>query len=324
MTEALEQAREVVRQHDNFLCVAHKDADADSLGSALAFASFLMSQGKRVFVWVPDPVPAQLDYLPGFHLVNRAEAPADAAAVAFDAGSPTRFGNLRDRIEAAPVTVVFDHHTSNTGFGDVAVIDREAAATGVIVYRALLAWGARVDDAAATNLYAAIFTDTGGFRHDNTSAEVLQLGADLARLGADPAWVALKSYKSRPETTLRLHALASVAARYELGGRLIWSEVTQAMLEESGARLEESEGIIDILQTLDTMQCAILFKEVGPDCTRVSVRTRGDLAAHQLVAEFGGGGHLRAAGAEVAAPLAEVQGWVLALVRSAIEADGIG
>ncbi|MGA7087415.1 MAG: DHH family phosphoesterase [Candidatus Dormiibacterota bacterium] len=322
MTEVLEQIRQTVAGNEDFLLVAHKDADADSLGSVLAFADYLGNEGKRAYPWAPVPLPRGLSYLPGYEAVNQREAPPDAVVLAFDAGSPGRFGNLRERIEAAPMTVVIDHHLSNHGFGDISLVKPEAAATGVIVFDALRTWGAHISPEAATNLYAAIFTDTGGFRHDNTTAEVLQLGADLARLGADPASVAHNSYKSRPETTLKLQALAAGATHYELEGRLVWSEVTLEMLRSSGAEMEESEGIIDILQTLDTMLCAILFKEAEAGLTRVSVRTRGALEAHQLVAGFGGGGHRRAAGAEVRGPLGQVEGEVLAEARRLIRAAG--
>ena len=321
MSDELAQIRTVVDRETDFLCVAHKDADADSLGSALAFADQLTSLGERAYVWVPDPLPLNLAYLPGYSDVNQFPAPPGAVAVAFDAGSPSRFGNLRPRLEAAPLTILFDHHASNEGFGDLSVVDRQAAATGVNIYRTLVAWGATISPAAATNLYAAIFTDTGGFRHDNTTGAVLRLGAELADLGADVAFVALKSYKSRPQTTLKLQAQAASAAHYEMEGRLIWTEVTQRMLGQAQALMEETEGIIDVLQSLDTMECAILFKEDGPDLTKVSVRTRGDLAAYELVSELGGGGHFRAAGAEVAAPLAAVRERVLGKARSMINRE---
>lgn len=320
MADALARIHQAVLDHGAFLLVAHKDADADSLGSVLAFADYLGREGKQAYSWVPDPLPGGLAYLPGYEAVNQREAPADAVVIAFDAGSPSRFGNLRERIEAAPLTIVIDHHASNDGFGDISLVQPEVAATGVIVFEALRSWGAHVSPEAATNLYAAIFTDTGGFRHDNTTGAVLQLGADLAQLGADPAWVALRSYKSRPETTLKLQALASSATSYELNSRLVWSEVTLKMLERSGAEIEESEGIIDILQSLDTMLCAVLFKEAEAELTRVSVRTRGPIEAHELVGPFGGGGHRRAAGAEIRGSISEVETAVLIEARRLIRA----
>ncbi|MDA8394849.1 MAG: bifunctional oligoribonuclease/PAP phosphatase NrnA [Candidatus Dormibacteraeota bacterium] len=324
MIESLAAITAALDESEDFVLVAHQDADADSLGSALAFAEYLDRRGKRVAVLAPKPVPQGLSYLPGFRRVNQEDITAGSTVIAFDAGSPSRFGDLGQRIATAPLTILFDHHISNDGFGDLGVVDRQAAATGMVVLSLLRRWGAEITPDMATNLYAAIFTDTGGFRHDNTSGPVLHAAAELVDLGADPAFVALRSYKWRPATTLRLQALAASAAHYELGGRLIWTAVTQQMLQEAGAALEETEGIIDLLQTLDTMRCALLFKEAGEGLTKVSLRTRGRLAAHELVADLGGGGHFRAAGAELRSGLLEAEEAVLRRARAAVLDEGEG
>jgi len=307
----------VIAEGTDFLVVGHKDADADSLGSVLAMADALRLRGKRPYPWVPPPAPRLLRFLPGFEHVNRAEAPDDAVVLAFDAGSPGRFGELGARIERAPTVVVVDHHRSNTGFGDVALVDPDAAATGELLLRLLQALALPISPAAATNLYAALLTDTGGFRHDNTTAAVLRAGAELAELGADPGWVARMAYKSLPLTTLRLHASVAADARVECQGRLCWSEVTALALAHAGAAIEETEGLIDILQSLDTMVVAVLLKEAGPRLTKVSVRTREGVEAHLMMAGLGGGGHARAAGAELALPLPEARELVLAAARAA-------
>ena len=155
----------------------------------------------------------------------------------------------------------------------------------------------------ATNLYAALLTDTGSFRHENTTEAALRLGADLVALGANAGWVALKSYKSRSIPQLRLEGMATATARSESGGRLVWSEITRAMLEESGATLAEAEGVIDQLQTVDGLKIAVIFKEAGPELIKVSVRSRDEVDSTQVCSPFGGGGHRRAAGAELHEPL---------------------
>ncbi len=312
----------VLADGTDFLCVGHQDADADSLGSLLAMSDVLERLGKRTYPWVPAPVPGQLRYLPGFARVNQQDAPPGAAVLAFDAGSPSRFGDLRARIERAPVVVVVDHHRSNQGFGTVALVDPDAAATGELLLRLLRQLGIPVSPAAATNLYAALLTDTGGFRHDNTTGDVLAAAAELARLWADPGWVARMAYKSQPITTLRLHAAVTAAARRECDGRLLWGEVTRRVLTETGAGMEETEGLIDILQSLDTLVVALLFKEAGPAVTKVSARTRPGVEAHQLLAPFGGGGHARAAGAELARPLADAREAVLQAARELVRPAG--
>jgi phosphoesterase RecJ-like protein len=172
----------------------------------------------------------------------------------------------------------------------------------------------------AINLYVALLTDTGGFRHENTTPRALEDAARLARLGADPGHVATLVYKMRPETTLKLNGLALATMRVELEGRLAWAKVTRGMLREAGAVMAESEGIIDTLNSIAGLELAILFKEVQNDLTKISVRSRGGVDAAAMCAIFGGGGHIRAAGAEIEKSMEEVVKLVLATAKEAIVA----
>ena len=312
--------RRIIDGSHHIVCMAHKDADADSLGSALAFAAALRAIGKAPHPVVPDPVPFTLDYLPGFETLENDPQQIDAIFT-FDCATTGRFGEKRDLLESGGFPVVnIDHHVSNSAYGSVNLIQPDASATGQVVYRLLRCLDLPIPAEAATNLYAALLTDTGGFRHENTTEESLRLAADLVQLGADPAWIALKSYKSRAVSTLRLEALAVAAMRSELEGRLVWTEVTRAMLEEAGAVWQETDGVIDVVQTVDTMSIAVLFKELQPELTKISVRTRGAADATDLCAPFGGGGHRRAAGAELRLPLAAAQERVLKLARDLVKA----
>ena len=309
----------LIQRSQDIVCLAHKDADADSLGSALGFAAALRAIGKRVHPVVPAPYPFLLAYLPGFDLLEDAPEKYDCVFT-FDCATVQRFGDKRFLCESAGVPVVnVDHHVSNEGYGSINLIEPWASASGQVVHRLLLKLGLPIDADVANNLYAALFTDTGGFRHENTTEEALRLGAELVRLGANPAWIALKSYKSRPVPMIKLEGLAVAALRAEMDGRLVWSEVTQDMLQKSGATMVESEGVIDVLQSIDTMKIAVLFKEMGPRLTKISVRTRDEIDATELCLPYGGGGHLRAAGAELEMPLAEAQASVLALAHSLLD-----
>jgi phosphoesterase RecJ-like protein len=317
---APEISRLVDRAHE-IGCLAHKDADADSLGSALAFAMSLREMGKRVHTLVPSPRPTMLSHLPGYDTIED-EPPRIDLLITFDCATVQRFGDRAELVRTAPQVVNIDHHASNEGFGTLNLVDPAASATGEVVYHLLLAMGCRISPDAATNLYAALFTDTGGFRHENTTEAALRLGADLVALGADPGWVALKSYKSRSLSQLRLEGLAVARMRSEVAGQLVWSEVTQAMLEEAGAEMQETEGVIDQLQTVDGIKLAILFKESSPGMTKISVRSRDEVDATRICIPFGGGGHRRAAGAEVPAPLEVARERVLAVARDQLRALG--
>jgi phosphoesterase RecJ-like protein len=122
----------------------------------------------------------------------------------------------------------------------------------------------------------------------------------------------------RPETTLKLNGLALATMRVELEGRLAWAKVTRRMLREAAAVMAESEGIIDTLNSIAGLELAILFKEVQSDLTKISVRSRGGVDAAAMCAIFGGGGHIRAAGAEIDKPMDETVKLVLATAKEAI------
>jgi phosphoesterase RecJ-like protein len=312
--DVADEIRALIERSEHIVCLAHKDADADSLGSALAFALSLRAQGRTAHPVVPAPYPFLLSYLPGFDSLEESPPQIDAVFT-FDCATVHRFGDKRALIESGLPVVNVDHHVSNDGYGLINLIEPAASASGQVVHRLLRKLDMPITADVANNLYAALFTDTGGFRHENTTEEALRLGAELVHLGANPAWIALKSYKSRPVPMLKLEGLAVAALQTDCDGTLVWSEVTQEMLERTGANMAESEGVIDQLQSIDTMKLAVLFKQMSPALTKISVRSRDEIDATELCTPFGGGGHHRAAGAELQMPLGKAQETVLQLAR---------
>lgn len=322
LADVVDDIRGILDRAQTIACVPHKDADADSLGSALGFALSLRESGHDVRVLVPAPRPRLLEHLPGFDTISEGDGHGIDALFTFDCPTLARFGDKEELIRRTPAVVNVDHHVSNEGFGTINLVETTASATGQVVHRLLTTLGEPITAGVATNLYAALFTDTGGFRHENTTEAALRLGADLVAAGADPGWVALKSYKSRSVAQLKLEGLSVAALRTELGGRLVWSEVTQAMLADAGADMMESEGVIDQLQNIDTMAVAILFKEQAAGVTKVSVRTRDPFDATAVCSPFGGGGHHRAAGTEASEPLAAFKPRVLEVARELLRKAG--
>jgi phosphoesterase RecJ-like protein len=307
---------EVVEKSSILTAVTHKDADGDTLGSALAFALTLEPLGKSVPVLSSPPVPEAWWFLPGFERVNRRPATADAPVFVFDASDPARAGIYEDAVAQAPVVVNVDHHVTNTGFGSINLVQVDAASTGELLYDLFKAWNLEIPAAAASCLYTTILSDTGGFRHDNTSARALQAAAELVWLGADPVMMARGLFKSRLPSTLRMQGRILQGLHFEFGDRLVWGSISQAQLRDSGATADQADSAIDQLNSVRGQELAILFKEVGPRSTKVSIRSRDQIDAAELAAKFGGGGHRRAAGIELAIPLKEAEARVLAEVRS--------
>ena len=295
--------------------VTHKDADGDTLGSALAIALALEPLGKKVPVLSAPPVPAAWAFLPGIERVNRDQVATGVPVFIFDSGDAERAGHYLPLVSGAETVVNIDHHVTNTRFGSVNLVCTDAASTGELVYELLKAWRIPIPAAAAGCLYATIISDTGGFRHDNTSGRALQAAAELVRLGADPVALARGLFKSRPASFLRMQGHILQSLHFEFDDRLVWGVITLADLKKSGAAAEQADSAIDQLNTLRDQELAILFKEAAPNVTKVSIRSRDQVDAAALAATFGGGGHHRAAGAELPLPLTEAAGRVLGEAR---------
>lgn len=296
--------------------ITHKDADGDTLGSALALMHVLTPLGKAVPVLSSPPVPDAWWFLPGFDLVNREAAQPGMPVFIFDASEASRAGAYEPAVTQAVTVVNIDHHLTNTRFGSVNLVQTDAASTGELLYDLFKAWSVDIPPPAASCLYTTILSDTGGFRHDNTSAHALQAAAELVRLGADPVAMARGLFKSRPASTLRMQGRILQGLHFEFGDRLVWGTISQAQLREAGASTDQADSAIDQLNTIRGQELAILFKEAGPRLTKVSIRSRDRVDAAELAAKFGGGGHRRAAGIEMAMPLKDAEARVLAEVRA--------
>jgi phosphoesterase RecJ-like protein len=239
-------------------------------------------------------------------------------AVILDCGSLERIGEVGVRhaalFERMP-RIVIDHHASNEARGENDWIDPAAAATCEMV--TLLASRLGVDLAAgggalAANLMAGIVMDTATFAHPNATSRTLVVSAALVGAGAPLSDISRRIYRSKPDNQLRLFGRVLDRLETADGGRIVWSSLTEADIAETGTDRAHSEGIIDLLSQAEAAEVTILFKEAGHS-TRISVRTRpGGVDATVLTGRFGGGGHARAAGATIDAPLADARPAVLA------------
>lgn len=323
MRPEVAEIRRMAEAAGRILVVSHKDADGDALGSALAMGEALTAMGRTALVRVPPPVPGMYAFLPGFEMINAdgAGAPPDLAVVMDSSNLERVAGALESLPEGQPM-VNIDHHVSNPRFGAVNLIVPEASSTAEVAYDIFHEWGIEITPDIATNLYTGLFTDTGGFRHENTTDRALDIGSHLVRLGANAADIAMRVYKSKKISTLKLQAQMMGTIKFECDDRLVYGYVTEEMLARSGASPDETEGLIDVLNSVDGLELALFFKEIAPGMTKGSIRSRGQANANLLAAEFAGGGHERAAGMEIALPLREAIDQVLVAARRMLTPAG--
>ena len=287
-----------IRRAQRLGVFGHIGPDGDALGTALALAIAARDQGKQAWAsfGAPFSVPESFRFLPLETLVSPAEVPADLdLVVAVDVGSSERLGSLAGVARKADALVVLDHHRSNEGFGDVAWIDPDAAASAQMAVDLLdeLAWPLTPGIAAC--LYTGLVTDTGRFQYSSTSPAVHRLAARLIEAGAVPDEVGRHVYEEAPFGYLTLAGTVLSRARLDADLGLVWSVVYLADLDAAGIGYENADGLINEIRVAAGSEVACLLKETGGG-TKASLRSRGVVDVGALARALGGGGHHNSAG----------------------------
>jgi bifunctional oligoribonuclease and PAP phosphatase NrnA len=319
---------EVLRGAQRISAFCHENPDGDTLGAAIAIVMAAERLGKEAEVVSVDPPPPFLAFLPGVERVRRRPGLEPDVAVVVDAGELSRIGSVAteeaDWFARARI-VNIDHHVSNPGYGDAVWIDPEAAATCELVTLLLPELGVSLDAQLATALMAGIVQDTHTFAHPNATARTLRVAAELVDAGAPLAAINRAVYADKPFSTLALWGLMLAGIGQRAGGRIVFASMTAAMLASTGEQPTASEGFVDLLGSTRLADVTILFKEVGPQETRVSVRTSALADAVAIASAFGGGGHPRAAGCTLQAGLEDAREPVLAEAeRELVRGDARG
>jgi len=201
------------------------------------------------------------------------------------------------RVDGSVPIVNIDHHVTNAHFGQVNIVEPTAASAAELVTDVLAQWGTELTKDIAQCLLTGIFGDTLGLRTDNTTSRTLRTSADLIDAGGNTQPVIDALFRVKPKSSVCVweHALRNV----QWTGSLIWTELTQEDFAQCGAASSEAEGIVNFLVgTLGSRAAAILYR--NDQGWRVSMRSLPngvDVAA--LTAQFGGGGHPRAAGVSI-------------------------
>jgi phosphoesterase RecJ-like protein len=314
----IDEAANAIAAAEKIALVCHVGPDGDALGSMLGLATAASNAGKEVVASFGSPfaLPPGLSFLPTEHLVPPKEFPkTPELLVALDAGSAERLGELGSRASNAGTVLVIDHHVTNEGFGDIAVVDPSAAATGELVYRILGALDWKVTPEVAQCLHTALVTDTGRFSYANTTPGTLRIAAELVEAGAVPSEISRHVYEEEPFGYLKAVSMAMGRAVLDPDLRVVHTSITHEDLEKAGIDWGDTENLIDLLRMAVEADTAVLAKGHEDGRVKVSMRSRGDTDVGALAAAMGGGGHRLASGFTVEDDIDSVVGRVLAALE---------
>jgi len=316
----------LVRGCRRFLLTTHIRPDGDALGSTLAMAEVLEQLGGEVSIVTAFDVPPRFEFLDPEKRIRRLgrDVPCDRLPtfdllLVIDTSAWAQLGEMGDVIRATSAgKAVLDHHVSADDLGAEFFRDTTAEAAGRVVYEAAVRLGAKITPRIATLLFAALATDTGWFRFASTSAETYRLAAGLTEAGAVPHRLYRDLYENDTVSRLQLIGRTMARVRTELGGRLIYTWMTQEDFAASAAIPSDSEDVINMTLAVGGAEVAVILVEQPSGGFKVSFRSRSDVDCSRVAEQFGGGGHRAAAGAFLAEPLPDARAKVLDAVRAAM------
>ncbi len=319
-------------RHARVLLTTHENPDGDGVGAAVALAAHLKALGRQARIVVTPALPENLRFLdpegwieahdPGG--VHRDLAAWPDAWLLVDASEPHRMGPLFTAFEGTTAArACLDHHLKDAPQGfDAEFTDAAASASAELVYDLVRpVRPGPLPAVMAQALYAGLVSDTGNFRHSNTTPKVHRIAADLIAQGVHPARTFNALYQTATPAKLRLFGRALGSLSLKDGGRFAYVTVTRADLTACGATHEDLDELVEEPRKLRGVEVAALFSETADGRSKVSLRSRERVDVNVVCRRFGGGGHRLASGAKAAMPLGEFVTQVEAAVLGQMATD---
>lgn len=305
---SLQETGRLLLAANNVVLCTHVSPDGDTLGSTLGLARFLRQQGKQVTVYCDDLINKSLSFIPGIELCQRPQEGTKVQTdllVVVDASSFDRVGLVSEVVEPK-VLLNIDHHISNTRFAEYLYLDAQAAAVGEVMCDLFEAMRWPLDEEIAVCFYTAITTDCGSFRYANTTPKTMRKAAKLLEYGVQPNEISdCLDMRSRETVELLAKVLPSLSFAHE--GKIAYITITNDLYDKDA----QTDSFVSYPRYIEGVDVAVMFKAVEPEVTRVSMRSKTvDVA--DVALSFGGGGHLRAAGCTIYAPVEQAREQLLA------------
>ncbi|GAG20131.1 unnamed protein product, partial [marine sediment metagenome] len=249
-----------IKRHSRFLVTSHINPEGDALGSELALASLLRKSGKQAFIVNSDKTPANYSFLPGAKKIHRGlEAKAFETAFIIDCPNKQRIGQVATLIDNQKPIINIDHHIGNKNFGKINWVDSCASSSGEMIYHLFELMQINLDRKDALNIYTAILTDTGSFRHSNTTSKAFRIASDLLRFEINPAKIYARIYESNSAQDATIMAKIISRMSFAANNKIAWVKIGNFEFKKIQRRPEVLDKILDFAKSINSVKVVIIF-----------------------------------------------------------------
>lgn len=290
-----------------FVLCTHHDPDIDGVASSLALSIYLRIIGKKVVVLIEN-FQDYMSFLNGKEnilVMDNYLNLKDYTLISLDCASKDRIWPkevIRNNINIINI----DHHSDNTYFGNINLVDTEASSTAELLYDSIKGKSIDLfkeeyidfDIKFLENIYAGILFDTGGFRYQNTNYKTLSTSSELLLRGVNTFKISEYVFSNWNKNGFKALCLSLQNSEYIENGKIIFSFVSFDEIVRENLGNENFEGVIDILRSNRDAKVVILLREIEKNLFKGSLRSKDKICINTVAQKFGGGGHQYAAGFE--------------------------
>ena len=313
---SMKETIEFLQKCDNVNIITHKAPDGDTLGCGFALVNALRSMGKKANVINSEPFPARYSFL--YEGYEPMEFDVECV-ISVDVADTQLIGsNLPEYKEENAIDFAIDHHISNTFFAKQTYLDETAAAACEAIYLILREMGVEITNQIAKCLYTGIATDTGCFKYQNTTPRTHIIASELIVYDINFARINRQMFDLKSKGRQMVEQVATNNMEFFFNDRCAMITISTELVEKSGAEPAEFEGLSSKTLQVEGVMIGILIKQRDTDRFKISVRTAEEIDACAFCNQFGGGGHIRAAGCEICGSLSQVKTMLIDAVKEVL------
>ncbi len=306
-----------IKRAKTIAIISHVNPDGDTVGSSLAIFKALEMYGKKPYIFCDDPISGKISILAGAENYNKDRADKYDLSIAVDCADMERMGNSIAEFKRGRRKMVIDHHKTNRKYGDVNLLDINAAASAQVVTFLLDEMGL-LNEEIAKLLYSGLVTDSGGFSFSSVTTETMIAASKLLKFDIKAHEINEHFLKKIKMNIYKLKARVLEKAKFYDNNSIGIITFMQSDFDATGTDTTCTEGIINNIINVIGIKVAVAISEVGDKNFKVSVRTGDDVDSSKIALVFGGGGHKNAAGFRVNGFYEDVEEKILKAVRDEI------
>lgn len=284
--------------------ISHIRPDGDTLGSAFALSLALKTLGISAVVTCDDTLPSRFLFLNEVKELKNTLDGEYSAIIAIDCAEPTRLGGFYEAFSKHKNTYSIDHHISNTRFAKTNYVF-DNASNCENVYQLICQMNVPISKEIANFLLLGIVTDTGCFKHKNVTANTLEVSSKLLEFGGDLNKIYYQMFVKQSKERALLFGKTMSKIRYFFDDRLAVATVRLNDLSQTGAKPNETEGFIDFVMGVDSVEVGVCIMEIEENKYKISFRSKS-ADVNAVASTFGGGGHILASGCQISGEYEEV------------------